>query len=216
MTTFHRPRAGGVALGGAGWCRFVAVAAGYAEKARTTGGFVVTTERRRPDDDDEGAPSGSGIDDESPAARAARNFMELLQGFRVAVTGVQVLFAFLLTVPFAPGFSKVARTDRWLFYVALVGAAIATMFFIAPVAQHRILFRQGFKETLVKRSNVYGLIGTGALAVSMTAATLMVVDYLFGGALPTVTAAGAALLAAWLWFLAPARDRRRSRGGKRS
>ena len=178
----------------------------------------MTTQRPQAEEHDhaeperrEDAPSrggGEGIDDESPAARADRNFMELLQGFRVAVTGVQVLFAFLLTVPFAPGFSKVARTDRWLFYVALVGAALASMFFIAPVAQHRILFRQGFKETLVKRANVYGLLGTVALAVSMTAATLMVVDYLFGGALPYVTAAGAALLAVWLWFVEPARDRR--------
>ena len=89
-----------------------------------------------------------GIDGESPGARTARNFMELLQGLRVAVTGVQVLFAFLLTVPFAPGFARVAEAERWLFYVAIVGAALASMFFIAPVAQHRILFRQGLKETL--------------------------------------------------------------------
>ena len=155
-----------------------------------------------------GRDAGTGIDDESPAARAARNFIELLQGFRVAVTGVQVLFAFLLTVPFAPGFAKVAVTDRWLFYVALIGAALASMFFIAPVAQHRILFRQGRKETLVKRSNRYGLFGTVALAVSMTAATLMVVDYLFSSALAIGTAAGAALLASWLWFIEPALDRR--------
>jgi Family of unknown function (DUF6328) len=158
---------------------------------------------------------GAGIDEESPAARTARNFIELLQGFRVAVTGVQVLFAFLLTVPFAPGFSRVVGADRWLFYVALVGAALASMFFIAPVAQHRILFRQGLKETLVKRSNLYGLLGTVALAVSITAATMMVVDYLFGGALAVGTAAGAALLACWLWFIEPARDRH-ANGGKGS
>jgi Family of unknown function (DUF6328) len=154
---------------------------------------------------------GEGIDDESPAARAARNFIELLQGFRVAVTGVQVLFAFLLTVPFAPGFAKVAGTERWLYYIALSGAALASMFFIAPVAQHRILFRQGRKEALVKRSNVYGLLGTVALAVSITAATLMVVDYLFSRALAIGTAAGTALLACWLWFIEPALDRRSSR-----
>jgi hypothetical protein len=152
--------------------------------------------------------ASSGIDDESPAARTARNFIELLQGFRVAVTGVQVLFAFLLTVPFAPGFDRLAQADRWLFYVALVGAAVASIFFIAPVAQHRILFRQGLKETLVRRSNLYGLLGTIALAVSITAATLMVVDYLFSGPLPVITAAGAAVLASWMWFIEPARDRR--------
>ncbi|WP_199485061.1 DUF6328 family protein [Actinomadura craniellae] len=145
----------------------------------------------------------SPLPGESPAERADRNFSELLQGFRVAVTGVQVLFAFLLTVPFSSGFARAADTNRWLFYVALVSAAIASMFFIAPVAQHRILFRRGQKELLVRRANVYGLIGTLALAVSMTSATLMVLNYLFDGILPLVTGAGAALLAAWLWFVEP-------------
>jgi uncharacterized protein DUF6328 len=148
---------------------------------------------------------------ETAAERADRNFVEMLQGFRVAVTGVQVLFAFLLTVPFAPGFARVAQGDRWLFYLALVSAAVASMFFIAPVAQHRILFRQGLKESLVHRSNRYGMIGTVALAISMTSATLMVVDYLFDGLLPLITAGVAGALAAWLWFVEPAIHR--SNGG---
>ncbi|WP_433327790.1 DUF6328 family protein [Spirillospora sp. CA-294931] len=140
---------------------------------------------------------------ETPAERADRNFVEMLQGFRVAVTGVQVLFAFLLTVPFSVGFAKTDSFDRWLYYVSLVAAAVASMFFIAPVSQHRVLFRRGLKEPLVHRANVYGLIGTLALAVSMTAATMMVVDYLFDGLLPVITAACGALLAAWLWFIEP-------------
>ncbi|MEU5884101.1 DUF6328 family protein [Spirillospora sp. NPDC047279] len=144
-----------------------------------------------------------GNESETPAERADRNFVELLQGLRVAVTGVQVLFAFLLTVPFSIGFTKLDSFDKWLYYISLVAAAIATMFFIAPVAQHRVLFRQGLKESLVRRSNAYGMIGTLALAVSMTAATMMVVDFLFNGPLPLITAAGAALLAAWLWFIEP-------------
>jgi hypothetical protein len=164
----------------------------------------VTAEAPRTD------PEAPGIDDETPAARTARNFIELLQGFRVAVTGVQVLFAFLLTVPFQPGFREVAQADRWLFFVALVGAAVASMFFIAPVAQHRILFRQGLKETLVRRSNLYGLLGSIALAISMTAATLMVVNFLFSGPLPIITALVTALLASWLWFIEPSWDRSRN------
>ncbi|MGI8335692.1 DUF6328 family protein [Actinomadura scrupuli] len=153
----------------------------------------MTTEERQAD----------GRDDETPMERADRNFVELLQGFRVAVTGVQVLFAFLLTVPFSPGFERSADVDHRLYYVALVGAAVASMFFIAPVAQHRILFRQGLKESLVKRSNLYGMVGTLALAVSMTAATLMVVDYLFSGPMPVITGGGVAILACWLWFVEP-------------
>jgi hypothetical protein len=141
--------------------------------------------------------------DETPAERAIRNFLELLQGFRVAVTGVQVLFGFLLTVPFAPGYDRLAIADRRLFYVALVAAAVASVFFIAPVAQHRVLFRQGCKEALVRRSNLYGIIGTLALAVSMTAATMVVVDYLFTGLLAPIAAGCLAVLAGWLWFAKP-------------
>jgi hypothetical protein len=155
------------------------------------------------------AEAGDGRPGESMAERADRNFMELLQGTRVATTGVQVLFAFLLTVPYAQGFSKVSVLDRRLFYVALVSAAVASLFFIAPVAQHRILFRQGRKEPLVRRANRQVLAGTLALAVSMTASTLTVLDYLFNGPIPLITGGCVALLAAWLWFLEPALDRAR-------
>ncbi|REE94812.1 DUF6328 family protein [Thermomonospora umbrina] len=151
----------------------------------------------------ESHPHRTGGGPETPAERADRNFVELLQGFRVAVTGVQVLFAFLLTVPFSPGFARVAEGDRRLFYVSLLGAAVASLFFIAPVAQHRVLFRQGLKEPLVHRSNVYGMVGTLSLGVSMTAATLLVVDYLFDGLLPMITAGIIAVLATWLWFAEP-------------
>ncbi|MEO3787703.1 DUF6328 family protein [Actinocorallia sp. B10E7] len=153
-----------------------------------------------PQDMDE-APSG--VPGESPAARADRNFVELLQGLRVAVTGVQVLFAFLLTVPFSPGFGEVTELQRVLYYVALVAAAVASIFFITPAAQHRILFRQGLKEPLVHRSNRYAMIGTLSLAVSITSATLLVVDYIFRWPLAVVTASILALMALWLWFVGP-------------
>lgn len=153
---------------------------------------------------------GARVRAESRAERADRNFIELLQGSRVAVTGVQVLFAFLLTVPFSSGFTEVTRVNRWLFYVSLVGAAVASVCYIAPAAQHRVLFRQGLKEPLVRRANVYGLAGAMALGISMTAATLMVVGYLFNGPLPIVTGAAVAALAAWVWFAEPALIRLRS------
>ncbi|GAA0938308.1 DUF6328 family protein [Actinocorallia libanotica] len=145
----------------------------------------------------------SAVPGESPAARADRNFVELLQGLRVAVTGVQVLFAFLLTVPFSPGFEEVTDAQRNLYYVALVSAAVASIFFIAPAAQHRILFRQGLKEPLVHRSNRYTMLGTLALAVSITSASLLVVDYIFRWDLATATAIALAGMALWMWFLGP-------------
>ncbi|MEU4704411.1 DUF6328 family protein [Nonomuraea dietziae] len=144
---------------------------------------------------------------ESHGERADRNFIELLQSARVAVTGVQVLFAFLLTVPFSQGFSALAQADRWLFYVALVSAAVASICYIAPASQHRVLFRQGHKETLVQRSNFYGIAGALALVVAMTSATALVIDYLFDSPLAWITAGLLAALAAWTWFLQPALNR---------
>ncbi|MFI6706798.1 DUF6328 family protein [Nonomuraea sp. NPDC050478] len=144
---------------------------------------------------------------ETRQERADRNFVELLQGARVAVTGVQVLFAFLLTVPFSQGFERLSAFDRWLFFVALVSAACASICYIAPANQHRVLFRQGLKEKLVRRSNHYGLAGALALALSMTSATMLVVDFLFHSTLAWVTAGGVAALAAWAWFGQPALDR---------
>jgi hypothetical protein len=141
---------------------------------------------------------------ETDKERADRNFTELLQGARVAVTGVQVLFAFLLTVPFTERFENLREFDRWLFYVALVSAAIASICYIAPANQHRMLFRQGLKEKLVRRSNYYGIIGALALALSMTAATMLVVDFLFQSTLAWATAGGLAVLVAWAWFGQPA------------
>ncbi|GAA3619528.1 hypothetical protein GCM10022419_126490 [Nonomuraea rosea] len=147
------------------------------------------------------------VKQESHGERADRNFVELLQGARVAVTGVQVLFAFLLTVPFSSGFAKLGAADRWLYYVALVSAAVASICYIAPTAQHRVLFRQGRKETLVRRSNLYGLLGAIALAVSMTTSTMFVIDYLFQTVLAAITAGLLAALALWTWFGQAALDR---------
>ncbi|MEU0571315.1 DUF6328 family protein [Nonomuraea sp. NPDC005983] len=155
------------------------------------------------------------MEQETEKERADRNFVELLQSARVAVTGVQVLFAFLLTVPFSNGFPELGVWDRRLFYVALVGAAVASICYIAPAAQHRILFRQGRKEALVFRSNRYGIAGALALAVSMTAATMLVVDYLFHIAVAVATAAAIALLALWTWFVQPVLDRPHRDGGTR-
>ncbi|GAA3646600.1 DUF6328 family protein [Nonomuraea antimicrobica] len=144
---------------------------------------------------------------ESHGERADRNFIELLHGARVAVTGVQVLFAFLLTVPFSPGFSALAPADRRLYYVALISAAVASICYIAPAHQHRVLFRQGRKETLVRRSNSYAIIGALALTLSMTSAAALVIDYLFGSLLSWITAGVLAVLTGWTWFLQPALTR---------
>ncbi|MEV4088411.1 DUF6328 family protein [Nonomuraea fuscirosea] len=149
---------------------------------------------------------------ESDQERADRNFVELLQGARVAVTGVQVLFAFLLTVPFSTGFARMDQADRWLYFAALLSAAVASICYIAPTAQHRVLFRQGRKETLVRRSNLYGIAGALALVVSMTTSTMFVIDYLFEATLAWVTAGLLAAFALWTWFGQAALDRQDGSG----
>ncbi|OLT38160.1 hypothetical protein BJF79_05330 [Actinomadura sp. CNU-125] len=144
---------------------------------------------------------------ETEHERLDRQLIELLQGFRVAVTGVQVLFAFLLTVPFAARFDKVDDTGEILFYIALFGAAAASICFSTPVFQHRILFRLNKKAVLIRRANRLGIGGGIALAVSISAATTLIVQTLTADRWAVVTAAVVVALCAWLWFVQPFRDR---------
>ncbi|GAA0233785.1 DUF6328 family protein [Actinomadura nitritigenes] len=140
---------------------------------------------------------------ETEHERLDRQLMELLQGFRVATTGVQVLFAFLLTVPFSKGFAQVDDTGRALFYVALFGAALASICFIAPVFQHRILFQLNKKALLIQRANRFGIIGAFALAVSITASTTLIVQTLAAEAAAIGAAVAVLALCGWAWFVQP-------------
>ncbi|XVQ10315.1 DUF6328 family protein [Spirillospora sp. CA-255316] len=148
---------------------------------------------------------------ETEHERLDRQLMELLQGFRVAVTGVQVLFAFLLTVPFAPGFDDVDDDGRYMFYVALFAAALASICFIAPVTQHRILFRLNQKPLLIRRANRFGILGAIALAVAITAATALIVNTLVSDSAAILVGAVVVVLCAWAWFVQPLLTRRAAR-----
>jgi hypothetical protein len=150
--------------------------------------------------------------DETPRERTDRELIELLQGLRVAVAGVQFLFAFLLTLPFSNGFRRVGDAGQWVYYLALVTAALASICYIAPAAQHRVLFRSGRKDLLVKRSNRYGIAGTGMLAVSMASAVAVAARGFFDSWLAAGTAAFVVAVSAWAWFAEPLLTRRRTRG----
>jgi Family of unknown function (DUF6328) len=140
---------------------------------------------------------------ETPAERADRNMGELLQELRVALPGVQVLFAFLLTVPFAQGFNNLTADQRDLYFAVLMATAIATALLIAPTALHRMLFRQRDKQYLVTLSNKLTIAGLGVLAVSITGAMLLISDYLFNGWRVTVFTAIIGLTFLALWGLLP-------------
>jgi amino acid transporter len=135
--------------------------------------------------------------------RRNRELIELLTELRVALPGVQVLFAFLLTVPFTARFAELSRANRDAFFVAFVSSAAASAFLIAPSAYHRLRWRQADKERMLRVSNELAIAGIGALAVGITAVVYLITSLLYG-ALP---AAGAAVAMAgtivWLWYVLP-------------
>jgi hypothetical protein len=115
---------------------------------------------------------------ESEKDRWDRNFADLLQELRVAQTGVQILFAFLLTMPFSAGFPKTSAFQKDTYVVALISAAFAAAMIISPVAFHRALFRQGRKPELVRFSHRMATGGLAFMLVSMVSSVLLITDYL--------------------------------------
>ena len=142
--------------------------------------------------------------------RINRELMELLNELRVALPGVQFLFAFLLIVPFQQKADRLTEFQRDVYFVALISAAIATALLIAPAGQHRVLFRQHDKENLLRRSNRSATAGLIVLALAISSAILLVVDVLFSTTQAWVTAGAVAALLMWWWVLAPLWHRSRA------
>jgi Family of unknown function (DUF6328) len=142
---------------------------------------------------------------ESEQERLNRNLNELLQELRVSQTGVQILFAFLLALPFAQRFTKVTTFQRDVYFVTLLLAAAASAFFIAPVSAHRLLFRRKGKEHLIYSSNWMAIAGLGCLAVAIVGVILLISDFLFGAVTAAVSTGIAFLLFVVLWYLLPLR-----------
>jgi Family of unknown function (DUF6328) len=155
---------------------------------------------------------------ESALERLDRNLDELTGELRVVVTGVQVLFAFLLIVPFNSGFAGIGDFERSVYFVTLVLAALSAACTIAPSAQHRFLFRQNDKAHLVRVANRMVIAGLGFLALAMCGCVLLVASKLFGVVAGVVTIALASIPFLMLWFVMPLRRRRRlirgARGGE--
>ena len=147
-------------------------------------------------------PRGSPRD-ETLEQRADRNLSELLQELRVALPGVQVLFAFLLTVPFSSGFSRLDSFQRNLYFAVLCCAALATVLLIAPSAAHRILFRRQEKEFLVVIANRLMMVGLGVLAIAMSGVMLLISDLLFSRVAAVVVSVITGIAFAGFWYVAP-------------
>ncbi|HEX5225486.1 MAG TPA: DUF6328 family protein [Solirubrobacteraceae bacterium] len=140
---------------------------------------------------------------ETSKERLDRNLEELTGELRVIVTGVQVLFAFLLIVPFNTGFEHVGSFERAVYFVTLVLAALAAVCMIAPSAQHRLLFRRDDKRHIVFSANRVVIAGLVLLALAMCGCLLLVTTKLFGAAAGAVTAGVGALPFIVLWFAGP-------------
>jgi hypothetical protein len=143
--------------------------------------------------------------DETQAERLDRNLSELLNELRVALPGVQVLFAFLLVVPFNQRFVDVTSFQKTIYFITLLCAAAASAFLISPSVHHRIMFRRQDKAHLVKTANRSAIVGLSFLAVAMTGAILLVTDVLFGPATVAITATAVALMFGLVWYAVPLR-----------
>jgi hypothetical protein len=155
-------------------------------------------------------PSSEGRE-ETRKERVNRELIELLNELRVALPGVQFLFAFLLIVPFQQTRDSLTSFQLDVYYVALLASAVATGLLIAPAAQHRVLFRQHAKENLLKRSHRSAFAGLIALGVAICAALLLVVDVLFDETKAWLTAGIVGALLIWWWIAVPFWKRARSK-----
>ena len=149
------------------------------------------------------AESQEQHDDESRRERVNRELIELLNELRVALPGVQVLFAFLLAVPFSNGWKKVTSFQKDMFFATLVATAISTACFIVPTAYHRINFRQQEKERILVRSNKFAIAGLMTLAVSMIGVIMLITDVLYSDAAAVVAGGFALVLFGGLWAVLP-------------
>jgi Family of unknown function (DUF6328) len=149
-------------------------------------------------------PSGRNESDEE---RLDRNLSELLQELRVALPGVQVLFAFLLAVPFQQNFTKINEFEKYVYFITLLCTALSAILLIAPSSYHRMTFRLQQKRELIFLANRFTIAGLAFLALAMTGAIVLITDVLFGGVATVVTGVGAATVFIVVWYAMPLRRR---------
>ena len=140
---------------------------------------------------------------ESGAQRDDRNLSELIQELRVAGLGVQVLFGFLLSLPFTTRFSQLSVGQRDLYLTTVTLAALATVLLVGPVAYHRLVFRRGMKERLVRFANLLAILGLSAVGAAVLAAVLLVTWYVAGALAGGLITAVIGVAVGGLWIAVP-------------
>jgi hypothetical protein len=147
--------------------------------------------------------------DETPMERLDRNTVELLNELRVAAVGIQVLFAFLLIVPFNSGFKHVTSFDRYDYFVTLLCIAMAASLLIAPSIHHRLLFRRGQKAFLIELGSKLTIAGVAFLAVGLTGILVLISHVLWGAVTAAIVGGFTAVIVTVLWFGIPLARRAR-------
>jgi hypothetical protein len=143
-------------------------------------------------------------DDEDEKDRTERQLIELLNELRVVIPGVQVLFAFLLTIPFNQRFGRVDQFQETVYFATLLLAALATALFMAPTGYHRILFHQRDRKHIIEVANRFAIAGLVVLSLAITGAVLLVTDYLYNSrVLVAGVAGGTFVVLAALWIALP-------------
>jgi heme O synthase-like polyprenyltransferase len=140
---------------------------------------------------------------EDKAEQLNRELIELLNELRVTLPGVQVLFAFLLAVPFTSRFARLTDFQRDVFFFSLLSTMVGTALLIAPSAYHRLRWRQHDKEQMLRTSNRLSIAGTIALAAAMTSAIFLIADVLYDATIATFFTVATAIVFAWFWYGLP-------------
>lgn len=152
-------------------------------------------------------------DPENREERVNRELIELLNELRVALPGVQVLFAFMLVVPFSQGFAKVTSTERWVYFATFLTAALGTGLLIAPSSYHRLRFRHHDKERMLLSSNRMAIGGMALVAISITGVVGLITEVIFGTPAAVIGAGVVAIWFAWFWYGLPLSRRLESNDG---
>jgi hypothetical protein len=152
---------------------------------------------------DGGPERGTERRGETPLQRADRNMVEMLQELRVAQTGIQILFAFLLSLSFTERFGRIDEVQRWTYVVTLLMTTLTTGLLVAPAAVHRILFARNVKQAVVRVGQRLFVAGLVTLALTLMGAVLLVLDIAVGRSLAVPITAVVGLMLIGLWFLLP-------------
>jgi len=155
-----------------------------------------------------------GLPREPESERLGRNVTDLLNELRVAGTGIQVMFAFLLVVPFNAGWTKTSALDRWDYFITLLCIAIAAVLLIAPSVHHRLLFRQRERAHLVRVGTTLAITAAAFIAVGLTGILVLISNFVFGTLAAVSVGIVAAILVTSVWFAFPLSRRHERRDGR--